>query len=215
MKLITAIIKPFKLEEVRQALDKIGVAGMTITEVKGFGRQKGHTELYRGAEYVIDLLPKIKVEIAVSSEQVEIAVEAISKSANTGKIGDGKSRSHIANIIRLLSLPQSIQDLISQGSISSGHARAIMNSAFPEQLAEKIIQENLSVRATEALVKEKKEGPKKIKLKDPDTIDLEKKLTDILGLDVIISHRGKKGGSLKVNYKSLDQLEFVTNKLKN
>ena len=77
MKLITAIIKPFKLEEVRQALDKIGVAGMTITEVKGFGRQKGHTELYRGAEYVIDLLPKIKGEIAVSSEQVEIAVEAI------------------------------------------------------------------------------------------------------------------------------------------
>ena len=127
----------------------------------------------------------------------------------------GKSRSHIANIIRLLSLPQSIQDMISQGSISSGHARAIMNSAFPEQLAEKIIRENLSVRATEALVKEKKEGPKKIKLKDPDTIDLEKKLTDILGLEVIISHRGKKGGSLKVNYKSLDQLEFVTNKLKN
>ncbi len=127
----------------------------------------------------------------------------------------GKSRSHIANIIRLLSLPQSIQDMISQGSISSGHARAIMNSAFPEQLAEKIIRENLSVRATEALVKEKKEGPKKIKLKDPDTIDLEKKLTDILGLEVIISHRGKKGGSLKVNYKSLDQLEFVTSKLKN
>ena len=127
----------------------------------------------------------------------------------------GKSRSHIANIIRLLSLPQSIQDMISQGSISSGHARAIMNSVFPEQLAEKIIQENLSVRATEALVKEKKEGPKKIKLKDPDTIDLEKKLTDILGLEVIISHRGKKGGSLKVNYKSLDQLEFVTSKLKN
>jgi len=86
LKLITAIIKPFKLEEVRQALDKIGVAGMTITEVKGFGRQKGHTELYRGAEYVIDLLPKIKVEIAVSSEQVEIAVEAIAKSANTGNI---------------------------------------------------------------------------------------------------------------------------------
>ena len=126
----------------------------------------------------------------------------------------GKSRSHIANIIRLLSLPQSIQDMISQGSISSGHARAIMSSAFPEQLAEKIINENLSVRATEALVKEKKEGPKKIKLKDPDTIDLEKKLTDILGLDVIISHRGKQGGSLKVTYKSLDQLEFVTKKLR-
>jgi len=126
----------------------------------------------------------------------------------------GKSRSHIANIIRLLSLPQSIQDMISQGSISFGHARAIMNSAFPEHLAEKIINENLSVRATEALVKEKKEGPKKVKLKDPDTIDLEKKLTDILGLDVIISHRGKHGGSLKVTYKSLDQLELVTKKLR-
>jgi len=126
----------------------------------------------------------------------------------------GKSRSHIANIIRLLSLPQSIQDMISQGSISSGHARAIMNSAFPEQLAEKIVNESLSVRATEALVKEKKEGPKKLKLKDPDTIDLEKKLTDILGLEVTISHRGKQGGSLKVTYKSLDQLEFVTKKLR-
>ena len=126
----------------------------------------------------------------------------------------GKSRSHIANITRLLSLPQSIQDMISQGSISSGHARAIMNSAFPEQLAERIINENLSVRATEALVKEKKEGPKKVKLKDPDTIDLEKKLTNILGLDVTISHRGKQGGSLKVSYKSLDQLELVTKKLK-
>ena len=126
----------------------------------------------------------------------------------------GKSRSHVANIIRLLSLSQSIQDMISQGSISSGHARAIMNSAFPEQLAEKIINENLSVRATEALVKERKEGPKKVKLKDPDTIDLEKKLSDILGLDVTISHKGKKGGSLKVTYKSLDQLELVTKKLR-
>ena len=102
MKLITAIIKPFKLEEVRQALDKIGVAGMTITEVKGFGRQKGHTELYRGAEYVIDLLPKIKVEIAVSSEQIEMAVEAILKSANTGKIGDGKIFiSNLEKVIRI------------------------------------------------------------------------------------------------------------------
>ena len=102
MKLITAIIKPFKLEEVRQALDKIGVAGMTITEVKGFGRQKGHTELYRGAEYVIDLLPKIKVEIAVSSEQVEIAVEVIAKSANTGNIGDGKIFiSNLEKVIRI------------------------------------------------------------------------------------------------------------------
>lgn len=90
MKLVTAIIKPFKLEEVRQSLDLIGITGMTITEVKGFGRQKGHTELYRGAEYVIDFLPKIKVEIAVSIEQLEDVIEAISKSASTGKIGDGK-----------------------------------------------------------------------------------------------------------------------------
>jgi nitrogen regulatory protein P-II 2 len=90
LKLITAIIKPFKLEEVRQSLDVIGITGMTITEVKGFGRQKGHTELYRGAEYVIDFLPKIKVEIAVSSEQLDNAIETITKSASTGKIGDGK-----------------------------------------------------------------------------------------------------------------------------
>jgi len=90
LKLITAIIKPFKLEEVRQALDAIGVTGMTITEVKGFGRQKGHTELYRGAEYVIDFLPKIKIEIAVSSDQQDIVINAITKSAGTGKIGDGK-----------------------------------------------------------------------------------------------------------------------------
>ena len=90
MKLITAIIKPFKLEEVRDSLDKIGITGMTITEVKGFGRQKGHTELYRGAEYVIDFLPKIKVEIAVSIDQLDNVVTAISKSASTGKIGDGK-----------------------------------------------------------------------------------------------------------------------------
>ena len=90
MKLITAIIKPFKLEEVRASLDMLGISGMTITEVKGFGRQKGHTELYRGAEYVIDFLPKIKVEIAVSADQLNDAVDAIIKSANTGKIGDGK-----------------------------------------------------------------------------------------------------------------------------
>ena len=90
MKLITAIIKPFKLEEVRQSLDSIGITGMTITEVKGFGRQKGHTELYRGAEYVVDFLPKVKVEVAVSDEMAEKAIEAITASANTGKIGDGK-----------------------------------------------------------------------------------------------------------------------------
>ena len=90
MKLITTIIKPFKLEEVRQSLDAIGITGMTITEVKGFGRQKGHTELYRGAEYVIDFLPKIKIEIAVSSDQVDAVISVITKSASTGKIGDGK-----------------------------------------------------------------------------------------------------------------------------
>ena len=90
MKLITAIIKPFKLEEVRQSLDSIGITGMTITEVKGFGRQKGHTELYRGAEYVIDFLPKIKIEIAVSTDQLDVVIEAITKSASSGKIGDGK-----------------------------------------------------------------------------------------------------------------------------
>tara|TARA_B100001173_G_scaffold275100_1_gene255093 strand:- start:176 stop:514 length:339 start_codon:yes stop_codon:yes gene_type:complete len=90
LKLITAIIKPFKLEEVRESLDLIGITGMTITEVKGFGRQKGHTELYRGAEYVIDFLPKIKIEIAVSLDQLDKAINAITNSASTGKIGDGK-----------------------------------------------------------------------------------------------------------------------------
>ena len=90
MKLITVIIKPFKLEEVRESLDLIGITGMTITEVKGFGRQKGHTELYRGAEYVIDFLPKIKIEIAVSLDQLDKAINAITNSASTGKIGDGK-----------------------------------------------------------------------------------------------------------------------------
>lgn len=90
MKLITAIIKPFKQDDVREALSEIGIAGVTATEVKGFGRQKGHTELYRGAEYVVDFLPKVKLEIAVPSALVDQAIEAIVKSANTGKIGDGK-----------------------------------------------------------------------------------------------------------------------------
>lgn len=90
MKMITAIIKPFKLEEVREALAECGVTGLTVTEVKGFGRQKGHTELYRGAEYVVDFLPKVKIEIAVSSEDAERCVDAIVASARTGKIGDGK-----------------------------------------------------------------------------------------------------------------------------
>jgi nitrogen regulatory protein P-II 2 len=90
MKLVTAIIKPFKLDEVREALSAIGVQGITVTEVKGFGRQKGHTELYRGAEYVVDFLPKVKIEAAVKTELVDQAIEAIEKAANTGKIGDGK-----------------------------------------------------------------------------------------------------------------------------
>jgi len=90
MKLLSAIIKPFKLDDVREALSEIGVQGITVTEVKGFGRQKGHTELYRGAEYVVDFLPKMKIEIALDEPLVDQAVEAISKAANTGKIGDGK-----------------------------------------------------------------------------------------------------------------------------
>ena len=90
MKLITAIIKPFKLDDVREALSEIGVQGITVTEVKGFGRQKGHTELYRGAEYVVDFLPKVKIEEAIKDDVLDQAIEAIEKSANTGKIGDGK-----------------------------------------------------------------------------------------------------------------------------
>ena len=90
MKMITAIIKPFKLDDVREALSELGVQGITVTEVKGFGRQKGHTELYRGAEYVVDFLPKVKIEVAVPSDLTERVIEAITKSANTGKIGDGK-----------------------------------------------------------------------------------------------------------------------------
>ena len=90
MKLVTAIIKPFKLDDVREALSEIGVQGVTVSEVKGFGRQKGHTELYRGAEYVVDFLPKVKLEIAIADDQVDAVIEAITKAANTGKIGDGK-----------------------------------------------------------------------------------------------------------------------------
>ena len=90
MKLVTAIVKPFKLDDVREALSEIGVTGITVTEVKGFGRQKGHTELYRGAEYVVDFLPKVKIEAAVSGDIVDQVIEAITKAANTGKIGDGK-----------------------------------------------------------------------------------------------------------------------------
>jgi len=90
MKLVVAVIKPFKLDDVREALAEVGVQGITVTEVKGFGRQKGHTELYRGAEYVVDFLPKIKLEVAVADDQVDRVVEAIQASAKTGKIGDGK-----------------------------------------------------------------------------------------------------------------------------
>ncbi len=90
MKLVTAIIKPFKLDEVREALSAIGVQGITVTEVKGFGRQKGHTELYRGAEYVVDFLPKVKIEAAIGDDLLDRVIEAIEKAANTGKIGDGK-----------------------------------------------------------------------------------------------------------------------------
>ena len=90
MKKIEAVIKPFKLDEVREALSEVGITGLTVTEVKGFGRQKGHTELYRGAEYVVDFLPKIKLEVVVADQTVELAIEAIIKAARTGKIGDGK-----------------------------------------------------------------------------------------------------------------------------
>ena len=102
MKLVTAIIKPFKLDEVREALSAIGVQGITVTEVKGFGRQKGHTELYRGAEYVVDFLPKVKIEVAIKKELLDQAIEAIEKSASTGKIGDGKIFVYdLAQVIRI------------------------------------------------------------------------------------------------------------------
>jgi len=102
MKMITAIIKPFKLDDVREALSEIGVQGITVTEVKGFGRQKGHTELYRGAEYVVDFLPKVKVEIAVDSDVAEKVIEAIRGAANTGKIGDGKIFvSSVEDVVRI------------------------------------------------------------------------------------------------------------------
>ncbi|MCW8827309.1 MAG: P-II family nitrogen regulator [Gammaproteobacteria bacterium] len=102
MKLVTAIIKPFKLDDVREGLSEIGVQGVTVTEVKGFGRQKGHTELYRGAEYVVDFLPKVKVEAAVPADMVDQVIEAISNAANTGKIGDGKIFvSNLEQVVRI------------------------------------------------------------------------------------------------------------------
>ena len=105
MKLVTAIIKPFKLDDVRESLSEIGVQGITVTEVKGFGRQKGHTELYRGAEYVVDFLPKVKIDVAIDDKDLDRVIEAITKAANTGKIGDGKI--FVVNLeqaIRILSL---------------------------------------------------------------------------------------------------------------
>jgi nitrogen regulatory protein PII len=102
MKRITAIIKPFKLDEVREALAEVGVTGLTVTEVKGFGRQKGHTELYRGAEYVVDFLPKVKLEVVISDSGVEQAIEAITRAARTGRIGDGKIFvAHVEDVIRI------------------------------------------------------------------------------------------------------------------
>lgn len=102
MKLVTAIIKPFKLDDAREALSEIGVQGLTVTEVKGFGRQKGHTELYRGAEYVVDFLPKSKLEVAVADDKVDEVIEAIVKATNTGKIGDGKIFvTELVNVLRI------------------------------------------------------------------------------------------------------------------
>ncbi|KAA8732142.1 P-II family nitrogen regulator [Acinetobacter qingfengensis] len=102
MKLVTAIVKPFKLDDVREALSEIGVQGITVTEVKGFGRQKGHTELYRGAEYVVDFLPKVKIEIAIKDDMVDSVIEAITNVASTGKIGDGKIFvSNLEQVIRI------------------------------------------------------------------------------------------------------------------
>ncbi|MDX1594794.1 MAG: P-II family nitrogen regulator [Gammaproteobacteria bacterium] len=102
MKMITAVIKPFKLDDAREALSEIGVRGITVTEVKGFGRQKGHTELYRGAEYVVDFLPKIKLEVAIEADQLEQVIETISKATQTGKIGDGKIFvTPLENVVRI------------------------------------------------------------------------------------------------------------------
>ena len=102
MKMVSAVIKPFKLDDVREALSNVGVQGMTVTEVKGFGRQKGHTELYRGAEYVVDFLPKVKIDVAVDDDQLEAVLDAIGAAANTGKIGDGKIFvSELSQIIRI------------------------------------------------------------------------------------------------------------------
>jgi nitrogen regulatory protein P-II 2 len=121
MKFVTAIIKPFKLDDVRESLSEIGVQGLTVTEVKGFGRQKGHTELYRGAEYVVDFLPKIRLEVAVSDDQVEPVIEAITNSAKTGKIGDGKIFvTDIEQVIRIRT-GETGADALSGKQVSRGH----------------------------------------------------------------------------------------------
>ena len=112
MKMINAIIKPFKLDDVREALSEIGVQGITVTEVKGFGRQKGHTELYRGAEYVVDFLPKIKIDVAVDSSKCDEVIDTISKAANTGKIGDGKIFViELADVVRIRTGEKGIEAL--------------------------------------------------------------------------------------------------------
>ncbi len=125
MKMVMAIIKPFKLDDVREALSEAGVTGITVTEVKGFGRQKGHTELYRGAEYVVDFLPKVKIEVAVTEEQLERVVEAIQRSANSGKIGDGKIFvSPLEQVIRIRTGELDVDALYAPGAAEPGHVAA-------------------------------------------------------------------------------------------
>ena len=109
MKRVEAIIKPFKLDDVREALSEIGITGMTVTEVKGFGRQKGHTELYRGAEYVVDFLPKVKIDVVIGDEQVDACVDAITGAANTGKIGDGKV--FVSEVLRVVRIRTGEEDM--------------------------------------------------------------------------------------------------------
>jgi len=129
MKLVTAIIKPFKLDEVREALSAIGVQGVTVTEVKGFGRQKGHTELYRGAEYVVDFLPKVKIEVAIKSEMLEQVIEAIEKSANTGKIGDGKIFVFdLEKVIRIRTGETDADALPHLGVVEGGQPNAVLRT---------------------------------------------------------------------------------------
>ncbi len=108
MKRIEAIIKPFKLDEVREALSEVGIAGMTVTEVKGFGRQKGHTELYRGAEYVVDFLPKVKIDVVVDDDQAELCIDAITRAARTGNIGDGKV--FVSDVLKVIRIRTGEQD---------------------------------------------------------------------------------------------------------